>query len=128
MDKITIEISDLSKVSDGYHTIAELYDHRCLLFINLVLLHLKNDGCAYWVEEHYEGWDLLLMKETESATPPYKHYQISYHVPIKYRNLYRKRVSQVEPDSHHFDGHTSQDVLDRLVKYARKGISVQEAK
>lgn len=119
-DKITIEVSDLSKVSDGYHTIAELYDHRCLLFINLALLHYNNDGCVYWVKEHYEGWDLLLMKETESDIAPYHHYQISYHIPIKYRNLYRTKLPEVLPAKHHWDGHSSQDVLERLVKYARK--------
>ena len=51
-DKITIEVSDLSKVSDGYRTIAELYDHRCLLFINLAIMHIKNGGLAYKVKQY----------------------------------------------------------------------------
>ena len=34
-DKITVEVSDLSKVSDGFHTIQELYEHRVILFIAL---------------------------------------------------------------------------------------------
>lgn len=42
-------------ISDGYHTFDELYEHRCLLFINLCLAH---PNAAYW-RPHYDGWPLL---------------------------------------------------------------------
>ena len=103
-DKITIEVSDLSKVSDGYHTIAELYEHRVLLWINLVLKYAIKDAAYH--PNHYEGWDLL-----STFT---KHGQISYHVQSKYRYLYESKLP-IDPELRYkFDGHTSQDVLKRL--------------
>lgn len=105
MDKITIEVTDLSKVSDGYHTIAELYEHRCLLWINLVLSGFAGKG--QWVADHYEGWDFVLAG---------KESQISYHVPSKFRDLYKGKLLQLTKKyaEDRFDGHTSQDVLKRL--------------
>lgn len=44
---------DAGKVSDGYHTFDELYEHRCLLFINLVHFNLGN---AAW-KPHFPDWD-----------------------------------------------------------------------
>ncbi|MET4695217.1 hypothetical protein V5J35_000855 [Endozoicomonas sp. NE40] len=36
MDNKIILPCDVSQVSDGYHTFAELYDHRCLLWVNVL--------------------------------------------------------------------------------------------
>lgn len=38
-------------MSDGYHTFDELYEHRCLLFINLCLYRADE---AYW-RPHFEN-------------------------------------------------------------------------
>ena len=88
------------ETSDGYHTFNELYDHRVLLWINLCLQNANN---CYVVEEHYDGWFLLGM-ETEKG-------QISYHCPNKYLYL----VNHIERRQPIFDGHSSKDVLSRLV-------------
>lgn len=90
-------------ISDGYHTFTELYDHRCLLWINYVL----SDGCpgkAYWIPDHFEGWDLIGVVT--------RYGQISYHVPRIHRPTYEHQISR--GDIPEFDGHTPQDVVIRL--------------
>lgn len=87
------------ETSDGYHTFNELYEHRVLLWINLCLLLPKY---SYVIEEHFEGWFLLGM-ETEYG-------QISYHCPNKYLEL----INGITRRSPEFDGHKSQDVIERL--------------
>jgi len=94
-------------ISDGYHTFDELYKHRCLLWICYVL----SDGCpgkAYWVKEHFKGWDLIVV-DTE-------HGQISYHVPMEKRFMY-ETLEQRESNTE-YDGHTSNDVIERLTLIA----------
>ena len=87
------------ETSDGYHTFNELYDHRCLLWINYCL---TNPQGTYLVHDHFDGW-FLLGKETIVG-------QISYHCPNKYIDLVMS-IDQRHPE---FDGHTSADILERL--------------
>lgn len=98
-----------SDISDGYHTFDELYEHRCLLFINLCLLRPKQ---AYW-RPHYEGWPLLGLQLPTG--------QISYHVPEKYLPLFEGKVEKGGPE---WDKHTPSDVVVRLFGIASdlKGI------
>lgn len=105
MKKYTIEIADDGKVqcSDGYHTFDELYDHRCLLFINLCLV-LKHQ--AYW-RPHYAGWPLLGL---ETA-----HGQITYHVPEMFLPLFKTKIKEGGPE---WDGHSSDDSLKRMMLWA----------
>lgn len=103
MNEITLKVANLSEVSDGYHTIQELYDHRCLLFINLCLLQPSK---CFWKKDHYQGWDCLYLG-TENG-------QISYHIPSKYRVTFQNKIKLDETKP--FDGHTSNDVLERLEK------------
>ena len=101
--KIT-QSDNTGQISDGYHTFDELYDHRCLLWINLCLL--QHPKITYLVENHFDGW-FLLGVETAFG-------QISYHCPNKYLSLC-KVIERRQPE---FDGHTSQDVIDRIYKLA----------
>lgn len=105
-------VDDLSKISDGYHTIAELYDHRCLLWINFCLSHINTNLTSfnpfYLIKDHYEGWFLLGMLTTDG--------QISYHCPNKYLYLVVESISTTEPPI--YDGHSPKDVCDRLLKMA----------
>lgn len=87
-------------VSDGYHTFDELYDHRVLLWINLV--KLQHPKICYLVEDHFEGWFLLGVETIYG--------QLSYHCPNKYLH-FCKNINRRHPQ---FDGHTSNDVLNRL--------------
>lgn len=87
-------------ISDGYHTFDELYQHRCLLFVNLCLL--QPDAAAW--KEDLDGWFLLYLETLKG--------QISYHIPFKYLNLIEGRI--VNCPDYKWDGHTSSDVLERL--------------
>jgi hypothetical protein len=91
-------------VSDGYHTFAELYDHRCLLFVNLCLMDAEN---AYWKPD-LPGWFLLYWESPAG--------QISYHINDKLLSLVDGRIQR--DDGHKWDGHTSANVLARLARMA----------
>lgn len=88
-----------SDLSDGYHTFDELYDHRCLLFINLCFLQPDK---VTW-RPHYPGW-LALFLQTD-------HGQISYHIPHALLDVIQSKFKREETE---WDGHTSSDVIDRL--------------
>lgn len=94
------------ETSDGYHTFNELYDHRCLLWINYCLTNIED---TYLVQDHFEGW-FLLGKETQFG-------QISYHCPNKYLDFVLGVVPLRHPE---FDGHTSADVIARLGRIANR--------
>lgn len=90
-------------MSDGFHTFDELYEHRCLLFINLCL---ANQAQAYW-RPHYDGWPLIGLDS--------KFGQMTYHVPEKYLPLFRSRIKEGGPE---WDGHSSAQVIERLKLFA----------
>ena len=93
-------MKDLGTNHDGYHTFNELYDHRFILWLNICA---ANSSFCSW-KPHYEGWFLLEMK-TEYG-------QISYHLPNRLLPIVEKRFKR--DDSTIWDGHTSDDVLNRL--------------
>ena len=107
----------MRSLSDGYHTFDELYDHRITLYVALCKAQeqlneqlggsskicwrskLHHDGSAY------EGWFILGM-----GTEPGE--QISYHLPVsRWEETNFAETLERAPE---FDGHTSQDVLNRL--------------
>lgn len=92
---------DVKWVSDGYHTFDELYQHRCLLYINLCLAHV--DKCAW--KPHYPGWPVLFYESPGG--------QISYHVEEKWLPLFEHKIRR--DDNYAWDGHTSVHVLERLL-------------
>ncbi len=94
MGEIKIKVDSLNDISDGFHTIQELYDHRCLLWINLVNMQIDK---SYLIEEHFEGWFLLGLESDQG--------QISYHCPNKYLKLVNKKIKKLTDDSI-YDGHT----------------------
>lgn len=112
-DAINVIIKDLdtNKISDGYHTFKELYDHRVNLFIivcKYITLHTlipiwrsikHSDGSVY------KDWFLLGIHKDSGK-------QITYHVHI---DLWPKcHFSETLDKAPDYDGHSSQDVLDRL--------------
>lgn len=102
---------DTNKISDGYHTFKELYDHRIQLFIALLnRIDPEHFGDDAWKSKKHsdgtswDGWFIAgLFKE--------KGQQITYHLPIeKWDEL---RVPEL-PQAPEFDGHTPADVIERL--------------
>jgi hypothetical protein len=106
------------EVSDGYHTMGELYNHRRALTVALFNIidgirdeinwevelfksKLHNDGTMY------EGYFIV------SASIP-KVGQISYHYELKYWDEFK--IPEADKIPWKYDGHTSQDVIERLLK------------
>ena len=100
-----------SKVSDGYHTFEELYDHRCLLFIQLIGLLPAFSFASYCHSDEtvWEGWFIAGCRLNNGM--------ITYHLPIKFADLIPNSVWV--PKAPEWDGHTSRDVCDRLIKEAK---------
>ena len=103
---------DTNKISDGYHTFEQLYEHRIVLYIKLANLIWKDPrGLPVWRSKkhsdgsEWDGWFLLGIGVAQGE-------QITYHIPISYWNecgFAENRMMAPE-----FDGHTSEDVLNRL--------------
>ena len=100
-------MSDKGKISDGYHTFDELYEHRNLLFLNLMRLNNK----AAWVSRAhedgstFEGWFIAGLQLPTG--------QITYHLPDRLWEVAR-RYSATEYLRSPWDGHEAADVLERL--------------
>lgn len=106
--KITIEGENI-KVSDGFHTIDELYEHRIVLFIALCRFYneawasLKHaDGSSF------EGWFIMGIGKEKGK-------QISYHLPLRFWGEC-KEIAEVLGNAPEWDGHTSDDVLKRIAE------------
>ncbi len=111
-------------ISDGYHTFDELYEHRITLYLALCRklaeaetrenFRNRNPGpISVWRSAlhsdgtNWDGWFLLGIF-TEKGE------QITYHLPMtKWIDTNFAVTLDRAPE---FDGHTSQDVLERISK------------
>ena len=97
-------MSDIGETSDGYHTFNELYEHRHTLFIALSKFtdswksRLHDDGSAL------PGWFIAGI-DTPMG-------QATYHLPDKHWHALTSKELLHAPK---WDGHTSNDVLTRLM-------------
>jgi hypothetical protein len=112
---------DIIDVNDGYHTFTELYDHRLALTVALFKIYdnyitplrsrvkcwkskLHNDGTMF--EEHFVvGMSVL---DWSGKTQ-----QITYHYKLKHWDKFNVMELDRAPV---YDGHTAQDVIERLMK------------
>lgn len=114
------EKPDMGEVSDGYHTFNELYDHRITLFIALCRIYDKHidlfptaDGIenGVWRSKmhsdgsQYDGWFVLGIGKNPG-------YQITYHLPLGRWD--ETGFAETLVKAPEFDGHSSNDVLERL--------------
>lgn len=111
---------DSNKISDGYHTFEELYEHRVELFIALCKMYsrwesLAAKGITYYPsvwrselhsdESKIDGWFIMGLGFSKGK-------QITYHLPMsKWEDTKFAWTIEKAPE---FDGHTSDDVLERL--------------
>jgi len=107
------EVLDANQVSDGYHTFGELYDHRCVLYI--AFLEAYAPGFAWKSRKHADGteqpgWFIAGVELTRGEP-------ITYHIPDKYWEDLSVEERERAPE---WDGHTSADVLARLLKWIRQ--------
>ena len=104
----------INSISDGYHTFDELYQHRSLLFIAWVKSLDNNYTVWKSIRHHdgtwYDGYFLLCVENNGK--------QISYHLESNYWDLC-DFVDTCDVSPIPFDGHTSQDVLNRLTAYIK---------
>lgn len=97
---------------DGFHTFNELYLHRAILYISLCKSLMDNSfiGTVWRSKLHsdgyqYKGWFLLGIGEKKGK-------MITYHIPMsRWEETDFAETYDVAPE---FDGHTSDDVLERL--------------
>lgn len=118
-NELAFTVDSLSDVSDGYHTIEQLYDHRITLFIALCRnfdllqetdLHPHGYLDVWRSKTHHDGssWDGWFIMGIGKE----KGEQISYHIPLSRwdETDFAETLEMAPP----WDGHTSQDVLERL--------------
>jgi len=97
---------------DGYHTFKELYQHRYILFIKLCnVLQTRDDAPVWRSKLHADG----TMFEDSFIMGIYKEEgkQITYHIPIK-KWEETDFIAETLDKAPEFDGHTSDDVLERI--------------
>ena len=125
-DKVEVAVDSYADVSDGYHTIEELYDHRITLYIALCRMidaflsgeadehasvEYVRDQLPWRAKLHhdgtgYDGWFMLAIGREVGK-------QISYHIPMS-RWDETEFAETFDKAPVPFDGHTSADVLERL--------------
>lgn len=98
-------------IGDGYHTFDELYEHRITLYIALCRFVSMGRHTNVWRSKlhsdgsSFEGWFILGINTVPN-------YQITYHLPLsRWAETNFAGTLEQAPE---FDGHTSQDVLERL--------------
>lgn len=125
---------DKNKISDGYHTFGELYEHRIMNFLTLAEMQARTNRLDFmaklvdetphsrpvWMSDthndgsQYQGWFLLGIDKRMGK-------QITYHLPkLSRENNYWDRCktfAEILDKAPMFDGHTSSDVLARLNTY-----------
>lgn len=104
---------DTNLVSDGYHTFGELYEHRIVNFMTICkLVYNSFNNIPTWMSKkhsdgsEWKGWFILGIYTDKGK-------QITYHLPIEKWDeccMFALTLDKA-PE---FDGHTSQDVLERL--------------
>ncbi len=107
---------DKNLISDWYHTFWELYKHRIHLFIALcsILMQIAIDSEKYIIKSkkhfdwsEFEWWFIIQIETTL--------WQISYHLPSEYWD--KCDFIKTEEKANEWDWHTSDDVLERLLKF-----------
>ena len=116
IDAINMLITQVNAnhISDGYHTFKELYDHRIALFIaycrevdHQCNIPLSWKSCEHSDGSEWDGWFIMGTRNCEQET-------ITYHLPIEYWDSLAD-IPTVD-QAPEWDGHTSADVVTRLLK------------
>lgn len=119
------------EASDGYHTFGELYEHRITLYIALCVrinaedemqkeLRMFKEGFSFdingWIRKvwrsklHsdgsiFDGWFILGINKEKGE-------QITYHLPMSKWD--QTEFAETLDKAPEWDGHSSEDVLERL--------------
>lgn len=99
---------ETGKISDGYHTFDELYEHRCVLFLALMA---SKPGLSWFSSLHddgsdFPGWFIAGMTLPGGA--------VTYHFPNALWYLAEASGAQLLERAPKWDGHKAADVVERL--------------
>lgn len=108
---IKLEFPNVKTASDGYHSFDELYEHRYRLYIALCnQIKLSNKAEVWRSKKHLDGTmfdDMFIMGISSEAGK-----MITYHLPLSMWEA--TNFAKTLPNAYEWDGHTSDDVLERL--------------
>lgn len=111
---------DMGEVSDGYHTFNELYAHRVRLFSTLMNAFRES---AWWSFQHHDGeqWDGWVLAGIDTPEGA-----VTYHLPES-EIEHLPKGTEIEFGKE-WDGHTADDVLNRLLSLRPKEPATKERK
>jgi hypothetical protein len=116
-----VEGEEKMSISDGYHTMDELYEHRITLYIALCkqITHqpYESEGkFKVWRSIHHSDGKLCFGTGTQFVLGIGDGLgkQITYHIPIERWD--ETDFAENMPMAPKWDGHTSADVLERISK------------
>jgi len=106
----------IEQTSDGYHTFAELYEHRHALTLSL----MKARPDLFWFSRRHNDGELcfgdgswfILGAELPGAGG------ITYHLPMRLWDVATLTGATELEIGRHWDGHTAADVINRLIAWA----------
>jgi hypothetical protein len=103
---VTVRAPEGIDISDGYHSFADLYEHRWLLWIAFCSLH----GGAWRSRVHsdgstFAGWFVLGLGRIFGS-------QLTYHLPESAWDI--SGFAEELERAPEFDGHTPEQVMERL--------------
>lgn len=114
MARFIFDADNIEDISDGFHTFKELYEFRKLYNAALFNSWYNSDSGieVYKSKRHFDGeecfdgkWFIVIAILRDGK-------QISNHYELKDWDLFK--IPEYEKSKYEFDGHTSQDVLERL--------------
>lgn len=116
-DSPTRSTATTPDTSDGFHTFRELYQHRHSLFL-LLLRMAPPVASPWWSAQHHPDADQPMFPGYVIAGMETPHGPISYHLPEDWSHaLIAAGIPQL-PAAPPWDGHTPDDVVDRLQQTA----------
>ena len=102
--------NEMGEISDGYHTLDELYEHRHSLFLALMSSYPHR---SWFSDRHddgtfFEGWFIAGINLPRGAGT------ITYHLPERLYAAAKLTGADELTEAPEWDGHTAADVVERL--------------
>lgn len=97
---------ETGKISDGFHTFDELYEHRHALFGAFVKVYGGWKSKKHSDGTMFDGWFIVGTNINGKM--------ITYHLPIRLLNDFPAKEIDNAPE---WDGHTPNDVVERLKEF-----------
>jgi hypothetical protein len=109
---------DTSQLSDGYHTFADLYEHRHALCLAL----MRAMPQQWWFSRRHDdggpcfgGDDWFIVG---ADLPGLDDPSVTYHLPMRLWEVAQATGAKELPKGRPWDGHSAQDVVDRFMLWA----------